>query len=96
MKYQRLSGVFICVISAVLLLLASDAKAGLIIGAPKYAGLSQGLAPVAGGRSVGFWSFGGQEALSTIALDAVCSFAIMNLLTPPVQSFGFRRGFCLA
>lgn len=87
---QRLIGVLISVISAVLF--ANHADAGLIFGAPKYVGLNSGLRAF-GGRNAGYWSFNGPGGFSTVALDTVSAFAIMVLLTPPVQSLGFRRGF---
>jgi len=58
-KNRKLEIVF--VLSAFFLLFGNSAHAGLIIGAPKYAGLSQGL--------VGFWSFNGPDMNATKALD---------------------------
>ena len=45
--------VLISVLSAVILLYAPKAEAGLILNAPKYASLNSGL--------VGYWSFNGPD-----------------------------------
>ena|SRR3989338_3103988 len=63
----------------VFIAIPQKASAAFIIQRPLYIGLTNGL--------VGQWSFDGPDMLSTMALDTLFAFAIMALLTPPVQSF---------
>ncbi|MDP2668789.1 MAG: LamG domain-containing protein [bacterium] len=61
MKYQHSISVIIGVTSALLLLLGTNAKAGLILQHPTYTGLNQGL--------VGYWSFDGKDMAGVKAYD---------------------------
>ena len=63
-----------------LFLIPKPAEAGLIMGAPKYAGLSQGL--------VGFWSFNGPDMNATQALDRSGNANNGTLTNGPTRTIG--------